>query len=328
MVILGRLALNPWWGRHHNRHLIFLPTVMLVAFLFGLGPGIVSAALCTAALAIFWREETIGEGFLRANSDLIMFALVGAAICFLVRSLHAARQRADAATESREQMLAIVAHDLRNPLNAVKLATDRVLRIMPESPPARRSLLVVQRAALRMDHLIRDLVDAKHIDQGALVVEPKAERCDGLAQEVVEIFTPQAQAHGLALEVANASSDGVVVCDRDRIMQAIGNLLGNAIKFTPEGGKVTLRIHDGGDAVRFEVEDNGPGIKPEHLPHIFERYWKGEARGIGLGLFIAKSIVHAHGGELRVQSQPAQGALFSFEIPRSPPPAEEPQRSA
>ncbi|HET6280059.1 MAG TPA: HAMP domain-containing sensor histidine kinase, partial [Polyangia bacterium] len=229
-VIVGRLALNQWWGRHHNRHLIFLPTVMLVAWLFGLGPGIISAALCTVALRVYWRDET-SETFLRANSDLILFALVSASICFLVRSLHAARQRADAATESREQMLAVVAHDLRSPLSAIKLGTERVLRLVPDEA-AQKPLKATQRAALRMDHLIRDLIDATRIDQGQLSVERKRERVNGLVQEVVDLYTPQAQENGLVLEVANGLGDGVVVCDRDRIMQVIGNLLGNAIKFT------------------------------------------------------------------------------------------------
>jgi signal transduction histidine kinase len=101
-------------------------------------------------------------------------------------------------------------------------------------------------------------------------------------------------------------------------LQVLGNLLSNALKFTPEGGLITLRakVHD--DRVTFEVSDSGPGINAEHLPHIFDRYWFADRRGTGLGLFIAQSIVRAHGDEIRVQSAPGRGATFRFSLVRSP----------
>src|SRR5882724_11791055 len=124
-VVAGRLGLDPWFGHYHNRHLFFLPTVMLVAWLWGLGPGLLAAALFSVALRLFFSLGTT-ETFFRANSDIFLFALVGAAICALVQSLQRARQRADAATRSREQLLAVVAHDLTNPLHAVKLAEEGI----------------------------------------------------------------------------------------------------------------------------------------------------------------------------------------------------------
>jgi signal transduction histidine kinase len=98
----------------------------------------------------------------------------------------------------------------------------------------------------------------------------------------------------------------------------LGNLVANAIKFTPDGGRVTVRVDEQDRAVRFAVEDTGPGIKREHLPHLFERYWNADSRGIGLGLYIAQTIVRAHGGEIAVRSEPGQGASFFFTLPRSP----------
>jgi signal transduction histidine kinase len=314
-VMAGRMALDPWWGRSHNRHLVFLPTILVVAWLCGLGPGIVSAVLFTGALGLYWREP--GESVLRANTDLLLFAVVSAAICALIHSLHRAQRRANAATLAREQLLAIVAHDLRNPLTAITIAVAGLQLTPAEELSSRRNLKVIERSSLRMDHLIGDLVDATHIEQGDFVVERAPERLDGLLQEVIDLFTPQAEEHRITIAVASSPGDSVVFCDRNRIMQVLGNLIGNALKFTPADGRITVRTSERGETIRFEVEDTGAGIKPEHLAHIFERYWKSEPRGTGLGLFIAKSIVAAHGGELRVQSVPGRGALFSFELPRS-----------
>ena len=122
---------------------------------------------------------------------------------------------------------------------------------------------------------------------------------------------------GVALEAKLAGPAGTIACDRGRVLQVLGNLLGNALKFTPEGGRVVVTTTDAGAAVCFEVEDTGPGIKPADLPNVFGRYWKGAAGGTGLGLFIAQSIVRGHGGRIEVESRPGLGARFSFTIPRA-----------
>jgi signal transduction histidine kinase len=302
-------------GHTHNRHLFFLPTVMIVAWLWGFGPGIVAASLFTVALRAFWTPP---ESFIHANSDVLLFLILSVAICSTIRSLQRARERADAATQSREQLLAVVAHDLTNPLHAVKLAEERIRFTTREAPAVERSLRTIRNATTRMDHLLRDLVDTTRIEHEEMVVTLRPEPVAPVVQEVAQLYTPQIQELGLTLEVSLPPPDSVIDLDRDRVMQILGNLLGNALKFTPEGGRVALRALDRGDAVRFEVEDTGTGIRPEHLPHIFERFRSFDARGTGLGLFIARSLVVAHAGELGVRSHLGQGATFWFEIPRRP----------
>jgi len=134
-------------------------------------------------------------------------------------------------------------------------------------------------------------------------------------QEAFDLYAPLGQERGLTVEIAAGHEDALCECDRGRVLQVLGNLLGNALKFTPEGGHVTLRTSRGPGAVMFEVSDTGPGIAPRDLPHVFERYWKSDPKGTGLGLYIARSIVQAHGGSLGVRSEVGRGSTFFFTLP-------------
>jgi signal transduction histidine kinase len=314
-VVAGRIALDGWFGHTHNRHLLFLPTVTLAAWLWGFGPGATATAVFSIALAGYWRDPR--EAFVRANSDIFLFMLVSAGACALIQSLHNARRRADDEARSHEQVLAVVAHDLRNPLNAVKLAEARLRTAAKAGQPLERSLETIQRATLRMDHLIRDLVDATHIEQGNLFVSLRPEPVAGVFQELGDLFASAAQNQRLELELSAPPEEVLVTCDRERLMQVLGNLIGNALKFTPEGGRVSVRAQDRGAAVRFEVEDTGHGIAAAHLPHIFERYRTYEGGGTGLGLFISQRLVALHKGELKVESTVGKGTRFWFDVPRA-----------
>jgi signal transduction histidine kinase len=323
LVVAGRLALDPLWGRQHNRHLVFLPTVMLAAWFGGFGPGLLATAISTTALAWFWSEPSPGVG-LHTHFDLVLFLLISVAICALIQSLRVERARADAARQSRERVLAVVAHDLRNPLSAVKTAADAIKAAGTDAAAVARRVKIVERATGRMDDLIRDLVSAERIEHGELPVERHAEDARAMVQDLMELNALAASDARITLraEVAD-SGDLTVWCDRHRLLQVLGNLVGNALKFTPQGGHVTVRVRPeppGGAALLFVVEDSGPGIRPEQMPHLFERYWSGDSRGVGLGLFIARSIVRAHGGDIEVRSEPGMGATFSFTVPRPPRP--------
>jgi len=317
VVVLGRLALDPVWGRQHNRHLVFLPTVMLAAWFGGFGPGLLSVALSTLALGHFWTEPASG---FHVNSDLVLFFFVSVAVCELVESLHLARAHADDAKRAHERVMEVVVHDLRNPLTAIKATSDALQGNPALDASHRNRLRIIDRSVSRMESLIRDLVDAAQTEHGSLQVMIEEENALSIVEEAVGLPAPLARERGVTLEAGGPEAPIFINGDRHRVLQVLGNLIGNALRFTPQGGRISVRLEaeprDG--AARFVVEDTGTGIKPEHLPHVFEQYWKGDAKGTGLGLYIAQSIVRAHGGDIGVTSAPGQGASFSFTIPRAP----------
>ena len=151
VVVLGRLALDPVWGRQHNRHLVFLPTVMLAAWFGGFGPGLLSVALSTLALGHFWTES--GAGF-HVNSDLVLFFFVSVAVCELVESLHLARAHADDARRAHERVMEVVVHDFRNPLTAIKATSDSLQGSPGLDAHHRQRLKIIDRSASRMETLI------------------------------------------------------------------------------------------------------------------------------------------------------------------------------
>jgi signal transduction histidine kinase len=308
-MIAGRLALNPWLGTQSNRHLVFLPTVMLAAWFAGLAPGLVAAALCTSALVLFYTEP------LRLTADVLLFFLIATAIAALMESLRRARARADEAARAREQMLAVVAHDLRNPLAAIAWNTSALAQASAD-PKMRRRVAAIEQSARRMDTLISDLVEATRLEHGGVQLTLAAEDVDGIVQETAEMFGPAARDKGLTIE-ARPAGGLTAMCDRERVMQVLGNLVGNALRFTPEGGRITLRTEPQQDRVRFEVQDTGAGIPSQDLPHIFERYWNSDRKGSGLGLYIAQNLVHAHGGQIGVDTRLGQGSTFFFMLPRA-----------
>jgi signal transduction histidine kinase len=183
--------------------------------------------------------------------------------------------------------------------------------------PDRRHLDRIVHAVSRMDGLIGDLVDVAGIEHEALAVTCTREAVEPIVRETAEAFLPKAEQRHITLEVESPAGELTIAADRARILQLLGNLIGNALKFTPEGGRVSLRVGTQDHLVRFEVADTGPGIAPQNVPHIFEQYWKGDAQGSGLGLFIARNIARAHRGELGVKTTLGAGATFFFTMPRA-----------
>jgi PAS domain S-box-containing protein len=227
-------------------------------------------------------------------------------------------ERAEAAVRSRDEILAIVSHDLRNPLSTISMVVALLEHPMPAERHAAQ-LDVVRRAVQRMGRLIQDLLDVNQIGSGQLSIAPEAVSAAALIEEARAGLDLHASQHGQRLEWSCAEPDFIVRADRTRVAQVLNNLVGNALKFTPPGGEVSVEVAREGDEARFCVRDTGPGIKGEDLPHIFDRFWQAEGRkrkgGVGLGLAISKGIVTAHGGRIWAASEPGNGAMFCFTLP-------------
>ncbi|OJT18782.1 hypothetical protein BO221_39310 [Archangium sp. Cb G35] len=223
------------------------------------------------------------------------------------------------ATHARDEVLAVVSHDLRNPLNVISLGATYLLKHLPQGEQGaswRKQAELMRRSADRAVHLIQDLLEVAKIESGRLMVERQSQEVCQLVDDAIELHRPLAEARRLRLERELESGLPRVLADRGRVLQVFSNLIGNALRYTPEGGRVAVRARREGRFVRFFVCDTGKGIAPEHLPHLFERYWqpKGTREGAGLGLPIAKGIVEAHGGYILVESELGRGSTFSFTL--------------
>jgi len=229
------------------------------------------------------------------------------------------------AVQARDDLVAVVSHDLKNPLGVIQMQAGLILRALPldKEGPWRRvqnSAEGIQRSTQRMHTLIRDLLDLAKIEAGRFSIEPTEEELGSLVEECLELLAPMAEQKRISVEQRLGDPHLLVRADRERIFQVFSNLMGNAIKFTPERGSILLMAEPVGSTVRFSVSDTGPGIPAEQLPHLFNRYWQARKRsqeGTGLGLYIAKGIVEAHGGQLWVESHPGAGSTFFFTLPVS-----------
>ena len=227
---------------------------------------------------------------------------------------------AQSATQARDDVLAIVSHDLRNPIHTIQMSASLVREFYvpdPENPVAVQ-MAVIRRAAMRANSLIQDLLDVSRIEAGTLAVEASAVDAASLIDEAVIEMRPTAEAGSITLTGSWVGSPTVISGDRDRLMQVLANLIGNALKFSPSGGTVRVTGDREDSSARITVADSGPGISADHMPHLFDRFWqatRASRAGAGLGLFISKGIVDAHGGAMRVESTVGEGAQFSFTLP-------------
>ena len=230
-------------------------------------------------------------------------------------------EEARQAARARDEVLAVVSHDLRNPLHAVLLASTVLEDFSSADQWTARDLQqvrVIRRSAEQMTGLIQDLVEVIAMETGAPALHLERIAAAPLPAGVAELFQAQADEKGVRLECESDPGLPPVEADRGRLLQVFSNLLGNALKFTPPGGTVTLRAAPGSGFVHFSVADTGPGISPEHLDHVFDRFWRArrEARGgLGLGLAIARGIVEAHGGRIWAESVVGEGSTFHFTVP-------------
>jgi signal transduction histidine kinase len=234
-------------------------------------------------------------------------------------------QQARQASRARDDTLAAISHDLRNGLNTVLTAVGLLLRSLPPDDDTRRDrrhVEAIKRSAERMNRLIADLLDVASIESGRLFVEPRREPVQSMVAEAVAVCRDPAREKTLRIEQHVAEEYLEAVCDRDRVLQVLGALMSNAIKFTPDGGLVQVTAERFDDEVLFTVRDTGIGVSSRQLPHVFDRFWQATPKarlGSGLGLTIAKGIVEAMGGRIWAESRPNEtgngGTTFFFTLP-------------
>ncbi|TNB88527.1 GAF domain-containing protein [Pseudomonas sp. Fig-3] len=268
-----------------------------------------------------WKVEMAGistkwtHGDLFAANDLRRSALEND----LARQVHKERQ----AVQARDELVAVVSHDLRNPMTVISMLCGMMQKSFSSdgSHSSKRiasAIDTMQQAASRMNVLLEDLLDTSRIDAGRYTIHPQPLDVSQIFEDACSLLTPLATAKAIDISF-HAEPNLKINADPERLFQVLSNLIGNAIKFTPQQGSVGISAMSVGDEIVFSVRDTGEGIKPEQLPHVFDRYWtvkEGNPNGTGLGLYISKGIVQAHGGKLHAESQPGKGSEFSFTVPK------------
>ncbi|MBV9123138.1 MAG: response regulator, partial [Planctomycetes bacterium] len=234
----------------------------------------------------------------------------------------AARAEAEAANRTKDEFLATLSHELRTPLNSM-LGWTRMLR-QENLPPAtvQRGLETIERNVKVQTQLINDLLDVSRIIRGKLHLELSYIDLAPVMEAAIDAIRPAAAAKEIRLEVLLEPLAGPVAADFDRLQQVVWNLLSNAIKFTPRGGRVQVRLERVHSQVEMSIADTGPGISPEFLPHVFERFRQADSKitrahsGLGLGLAIVRHLVELHGGTVAAESPgEGKGATFRVRLP-------------
>ena len=337
---------------------VLLVAPVAVASRYGRGPAIVAAALCVIAIAVSFGEPNLVKPepwIYAAVFAVVAFTIVSSSDSLRQArreaeqhsaqletvnqalqehmeevqtlseyleetnlSLAAARDEAEAASHAREEVLAVVAHDLRNPLNLVTMTTQLFIDIEPSGERRKQLLDIIQRAGHRMNRLIEDLLEVVRMESGRLTLDLRAISADTILTQTAEMFQFAAAQKGVSLIVEHMSPDVCASADEERVVQALGNLVGNALKFVERGGSVRLHCVSDGGQLRFAIADTGPGMSPEQLARLFEKFWqarRSDKRGVGLGLTIARGIVEAHGGRIWAESRLGKGSTFYFTLP-------------
>ncbi|HEX6135522.1 MAG TPA: PAS domain S-box protein [Longimicrobiales bacterium] len=232
--------------------------------------------------------------------------------------LYAAAQQA---IRARDEIVSIVAHDLGNPLGAIRVGTSLLLRSagLQQDEDGRGYLAGIRSCTDQMERLITNLLDLRRIEDGRLKLAKGSHSPARIVEDLEAEFRLTAGDRGVTFQT-RCDSGTTLEGDRDRILQALENLIGNAFKFTPAGGSVTIAVQEAGGEIGIDVTDTGPGIAADQIPHLFERYWQGRdsgRRSMGLGLPIAKAIVDAHGGRIWAESEPGRGTTFHVRLPRA-----------
>jgi signal transduction histidine kinase len=302
----------------------YLPPLVFtvfVAVICGLGPAVLVSL--GSALVLDWF--VIGPWVLFEDPEsLTRFAIyisVAPLVAIAVSELRSGYLQAEALGLAKENVLSVVSHDLRNPLSSIQMYAALLLRQMDQGgrlmDPA-DGLRGILRSTERMNRIIGDLLDATKIEKGSFSMQEAPENVSSILEETLDAFRSVARERRIELQTEIPSPPPSLLCDRTRLIQALSNLVQNAIKYSPSNGVVRIQVQDANSWLRIFVSDQGPGIPEKDIDHIFERYWtarKPEAQGTGLGLFISRGIAKSHGGTLTASNRPEGGSVFCLAVP-------------
>lgn len=274
-----------------------------------------------------WAARRNEVAVLIATALGVVLSIVLAFVVMRRLSAQYGREQAATAAANREaaarrEVLAIVSHDLRSPLTTIMMSSGVLVELMASADQrtSRKYVETISTAASRMAHMIDELLDVDRIDAGTIKLHSSDCQVDNLVDGALELFHTQATERAIALRRGARVGPVHVLVDPERIHQVLSNLISNALKFTPADGEVHVSASVTPDEVTFEVRDTGPGISAAQIPRLFDRYWQGtttKQRGsLGLGLYICKNLVEAHGGRIWVESTLGEGARFCFTLPR------------
>ena len=327
--------------------LFFVPAVAVAAWYGGIGPSALTTVLSLLLIDLNFLAPGGSLALDRIEGlEIVAFIVVAATITLTMEALHRAlalaeqrarelkvlndevarsydaekekRHDAELLANAREDVLGVVAHDLRNPLNLIITTTDLLLENNVEPARQHEMLDIAMRAGKQMNRLIGDLLDTVRLQAGKFSLDLEDVSLAAIFRQAAESFRPAAEKRGVRFEPITPDDGIVVRADPFRVSQLVSNIVGNAIKFTPPNGSVKLQASRDGDHVVVEVDDTGPGIPANDIPHLFDNFWqarKNDHRGVGLGLAIAKGVVEAHGGSIWCESTVGAGTKFFFTLP-------------
>ena len=317
----------------------FFPAMIAVALYAGVGPGVMSTVITVLIAFTSWRGGWGANSYLPVSDAwaLLMFVLSATLIMIIAARLRQveqrraellalerqAREEAERAGRMKDEFLATLSHELRNPLSAI-VGWAQVLHTQPLPPQVVRGLEVIERNARAQTRIVDDLLDMSRISAGMARLDIRNVDLQKVVDAAILPIQPAAHAKRITIDRVAAASPLTASCDPDRLQQVIANLLTNAVKFTPEGGWIEVRLEHRPPHVEISVRDNGIGIDPGFLPFVFDRFRQADPSstrqhsGLGLGLSICKQLVELHGGTIRASSDgTGKGSTFTIRLPVS-----------